>query len=309
MALTAAVTGATGFIGTILVKRLLKGGLRVKALVRPCSLQRCWQHPALEWITGDIEDSGSLELLVKGSDLVVHSAGLVKGLGAEDFHRINTLGVESLSGICMRQPVPPRFLLISSLAARHPELSHYALSKKRGEEKLRAFDPLQLSWTIFRPPAVYGPGDREMRFLFKCMEYGVVPCLAKETNRFSLLHVHDLAEAVMCWVGSPPRVHGRTYELHDGFSKGYCWDDVTRIVQRALDKRPVKVRIPEGLLLAVASFNAKLARLRGKACMLSPGKARELAHPDWVCDNTEIFQDTGWKPAILLEDALKQGLI
>ncbi len=98
-----------------------------------------------------------------------------------------------------RTPERPRFLLMSSLAAREPELSHYAASKRRGEDALAAASPT-LRWTVLRPPAVYGPGERELRPLFRWIARGVAPLACRRAGRFSLLYVDDLATAVLRWL-------------------------------------------------------------------------------------------------------------
>ena len=307
MSAVVAVTGATGFIGTWIVRRLLEADVRVKAFVRPCSEAKCLQHPGLEWIVGDLEDTACLERLVGASDAVVHCAGIVRGICPEDFEGVNTRIVYSLVEFCCRRLQPPRLLMISSLAAREPELSYYARSKKLGENALKQAGT-GIPWTIFRPPAVYGPGDREMRPLFRCIARGIVPCLAAGGNRFSLLHVHDLAEAVLYGLNSPA-VSKKVYELHDGFPGGYTWEDIACAAERVYRRRMLKLRMPAVLLKTAGFLNAAAARIHGRPPMLTLGKARELAHHDWVCDNTEICRDTGWTPRILLEDALKSGLV
>ena len=307
MSRVVSVTGATGFIGGVVVRHLLKAGIEVRALVRPCSLEKCTRHPGLEWVTGDLEDAACLERLIHGAHAVVHCAGTVRGRRREDFHKVNVEASGRLAEICSIRPGPLRFLLISSLAARQPELSYYALSKKMGEDALIKFGG-GMAWTILRPPAVYGPGDREILPLFRCMEKGLAPCFGNRENHFSLVHVLDLAEAVLCLLGSG-LVSGKVYELHDGMSGGYSWDDVAGIVERVYGNRVVRLRIPVTVVRVAGFLNAAVSGISGRSPLLTTGKARELAHPDWVCDNTDIFRDTGWVPRILLEDALKRRLI
>ena len=307
MSRVVAVTGATGFIGGVLVHRLIEEGFRVRALVRPLSLGKCTRCPGLEWVTGDLEDPACLERLVHGARVVIHCAGIVRGHRRKDFEKVNAEASGMLAGICNSLPGPPRFLMVSSIAARQPELSHYALSKKMGEKALMQ-SGCDMAWTIFRPPAVYGPGDREILPLFKCMEKGFAPCLGDRKNHFSLVHVHDLAEAALCWLRSR-QVSGKVYELHDGLSGGYSWDDVAGIVERVHGRRVFRLQIPVSVLRIAGFLNVVLCRIFNSAPLLTTGKVRELAHPDWVCDNTEISKDIGWMPRILLEDALKNSLI
>ena len=97
-----------------------------------------------------------------------------------------------MSGPRRACPPAPRFLLMSSLAARMPQLSDYAASKRRGELAVEAA-PENLRWTVLRPPAVYGPGDRELLPLFRWVARGIAPLPAGGGGRFSLLYVDDLA--------------------------------------------------------------------------------------------------------------------
>ena len=135
--ITVALTGATGFIGRALLKHLVDQGFQVKALRRAGShLPQPNPRESIEWQTGDLEDVDSLRELVTDVDAVVHCAGAVRGATLDEFKRINTDGVTRLLQVATEQKVS-RFLLMSSLAAREPSLSAYALSKKLGEDAHR----------------------------------------------------------------------------------------------------------------------------------------------------------------------------
>jgi nucleoside-diphosphate-sugar epimerase len=161
-----------------------------------------------------------------------------------------------------------------------------------------------MATTLFRPPAVYGPGDREMAPLLRCMQHGVAPVLGSRAARFSLLYVEDLAEAIRHTLERPDWAPG-PFEIHDGRSGGYSWEEVMTTVSRILH-RPVRaVRVPLALLKAAAAGNLLLAQLCGTLPMLTPGKVRELTHPDWVCHNAPLREATGWTPRIRLEEGMR----
>ncbi len=214
-----ALTGATGFIGAVLLSRLTGAGWRVRALYRPRAGRNPAANPGVEWVPGDLGDSSALEALVAGTDAVIHCAGTVRGARRGDFDRVNAEGAGRVAGAAARLPRPPRFLLISSLAARQPELSDYAGSKWRGECAVNATSN-SLRWTVLRPPAVFGPGEREMRPLFHSIARGFATVPASASGRFSLIHVDDLASAVMHWL-TADAVDGQTFELDDGPPGGY----------------------------------------------------------------------------------------
>ncbi|MDX9786698.1 MAG: NAD-dependent epimerase/dehydratase family protein [Desulfobacterales bacterium] len=299
-----ALTGATGFIGGMIAQRLIFGGWQVQALVRPTSIHKCSNKSPIKWILGDLDDLASLRSLVHGADAVVHCAGAVRGFNPMDFERINTGGVARLVQAATEQCPIPRFLLISSLAAREPHLSPYAASKQKGEKALAAISE-KMMWSIFRPSAVYGPEDRELFPLFQWMAKGVAPIIGGDENRFSLLYGEDLAEAVICWLHHGARSRC-LYELHDGHAGGYAWKEVVRIVSQ-LHRKPIgRVNIPVSLLRFLSVLNVTAARIAGRAPMLTPGKVRELIHSDWVADNTALMRDTKWAPKVTLAEGLRQ---
>lgn len=301
-----ALTGATGFIGATLLSRLTGAGWRVRALCR----QRRGRIPesiaGVEWVHGDLRDSRALEALVAGTYAVVHCAGTVRGARRSDFDSVNAEGAGRIATAAAGLAPAPRFLLMSSLAARMPELSYYAASKWRGENAVKAAAK-DLLWTILRPPAVYGPGDRELAPLFRCIARGFAPVPAHASGRFSLIHVDDLASAVLRWLAADAG-YGRIFELDDGRPGGYDWDAVLTLAGRALGRAsPVqRVPIPVPLLRLAAWANLGAATLLRYAPMLTPGKVREITHPDWLCDSHDFADATGWRPAIGLESGLER---
>jgi len=298
MAGPVALTGATGFIGRHIAEQLLAEGRPVRALTRRPQPQP--DRPGLTWIRGDLSNADALKDLVTGTSAVVHCAGVVRGASEAHFMRFNAAGTRAVMGAMLQSSAPPAFLLISSLAARHPELSWYAHSKQAAERLVT--EETGLRSTIFRPPAVYGPGDREILPLFRAMRGGWLPVAAPPAARFSLLHVSDLAGAVRAWLSSDRS--GRTFEPDDGTPGGYDWTTVRELAQQAWDRPIRQVSVPLAVLRSASWINLGLSRITGRAPMLTPAKVRELSYTDWVCDNAPVMRDLNWKPALRLADAL-----
>lgn len=233
---------------------------------------------------------------------MIHAAGAVRGSSRADFDRVNVDGTAALLAAIKSQPEPPRLLLLSSLAAREPELSWYAHSKQACERLLTA--ETALDWVILRPPPVYGPGDREMLPIFQMMARGIALVPGSTTARMSLLHVSDLVTAILACLDSPASRH-QTLTLCDGRANGYDWHDLARIAGETWSRRVRIWRVPGWLLNTVARVNIGLAGPTGRAPMLTPPKLRELRHLDWVVDNKAITAATGWTPAVRLEDGLR----
>ncbi len=277
-------------------------GYRVRALVRSVKMAGGLPASGVDLVSGSLEDRLSLESLTRGADVVVHCAGAVRGATQEQFDRVNVEGVMRLLLVLESQNTPPRLLSLSSLAAREPQLSFYAASKFRGEQVL-ANEARRVAWDVLRPPAVYGPGDRELLPLFRAMARGIAPVPGALHARFSLLFVDDLAAAVIAWIRSGHARKG-IYTLDDGREEGYDWRGLAAIVERVCRHRVLLLHVPAWVLDIPAQLNRRASRLFGYAPMLTPEKLRELRHPDWVCDHTALHAAIGWRPQIQLEEGL-----
>lgn len=251
---------------------------------------------------GDLSDAAALSTLLEGSSAIIHSAGSVRGNSQADFDRTNVAGSAALLKAVALHTQPLRFLLISSLAASEPGLSYYSRSKRTGEEQLTPY--ANLDWLIIRPPAVYGPGDKEMLPVFKLMYRGVAFVPGALDARLSLIHVHDLVNAIITSLRCEDTRH-QTLHLHDGRHQGYDWHEIAAIAEDVWGRRVRLLPLPKRALDSVASLNSLRARVIGGAPMLTPAKVRELRHPNWVVDNQHITALTGWEPSIELPQGLE----
>lgn len=305
---TVAVTGATGFVGSHVVQALTDAGWAVRILARRLPNQFWLADVPVETIIGDLDDEASLRRLIRGCEAVVHAAGLIKARSTAEFLRINRDGVARLAALAAAAEPPPRFVLLSSLAAREPQLSPYASSKHAGEQALAALGGA-LHWTILRPPAIYGPGDRETLAFFRAVAGGIGPLAGSRDNRMSLAYVGDVAAAVAAVLAAPAATAGAIYEVGDPAESGHSWRELIELAGRLLGTRPRLLRIPQLALSGAAKANWLLALLTGRPRMLVPGKLREIQHPDWVCRNDLIFRSTGWRPATGLETGFTETIV
>ena len=294
-------TGATGFIGQRLQKALLASGRQVDALVRPSSSNKNQLLPGVHSTLTELSDTDRLASAIADCEAVIYCAGSVRGRNLEDFRAANIAGVRSVVDAMNRSGSEIPLLLISSLAASRPRISDYSNSKFLGEQEVSHH--ARFPWTIFRPPAVYGQGDREVLPILKLARKGIVIPAGPAQQRLSLIHVDDLAAAMLAWLDSWPACRERIFSLDDGHSGGYDWQE---IVVTASGGKYHSFRIPKPLLFAAAKANIIMSRLFAYSPMLSPGKAMELTQKDWVCDNELLVLATGWNPAIDLENGLKK---
>lgn len=286
------VTGGTGFVGRQLIDAALAAGHEVKALTRRDQADR----DGLEWISGDLDDRTALHQLVIDADAIVHIAGVINAPSAAAFEKGNVEGTLAMLAAATAGGVH-RFILVSSLAAREPKLSIYGASKARSEELVRSSG---LDWTIVRPPAVYGPSDKETLELFRMAKLGVM--LMPPRGRLSLIHNADLSDLLLALIG-PTAPSGQIVEADDGKTNGWTHREFARALGRAVGTRPAIVSSP-GILLRLAARADQL--FRGPKAKLTADRAAYFLHNDWVVDPMLVPPAELWQPRILTNDGLKE---
>ncbi len=286
MSLTVALTGASGFIGARLLPALLAEGHRVRCLVR-----RPLDLPGAETVTGDLANASALARLVEGADVVLHLAGAIKARDRAGFFRANVEGTRALAAA---STAVGRFVLLSSLAAREPQLSDYAASKRAGEEALAAAFPG--AWVVLRPAAVYGPGDRETLDFFKALSRGLAPRLGPASARLGLIHVDDVVSALLRALR--PGGEWAAWELDDGVAAGHSWAEMIAAGEAAVGRSARLLPVPRAVLTAAAITAQGMGLLTGRPQILSLGKVREIHHPDWSRSWSWWGTVEGWAPRV-----------
>jgi nucleoside-diphosphate-sugar epimerase len=306
MAKLVAVTGATGFVGSHLVRRLTAAGHRVRILARRMPIAALTPDKPLEVVLGDLDDQPALNRLVNGADAVIHVAGVVKARSTAEFHRVNVEGTRRMAAALSEVSPDLRVIHVSSLAAREPRLSPYCASKRGGEDAIQALpNPARL--TILRPAAVYGPGDAEIFPLFKAASLGLCAYPAARRTRLSLIHGADLAAAMVAAM-EESSLPDPVYELDDGHPGGYAWADIAAELSVALGRRVRMIRLPRPVSTAVAAGVELHRRIAGSLTALSLAKVPELYHADWAAQGPRLEHRTGWKPAFDLTEGFADTL-
>jgi uncharacterized protein YbjT (DUF2867 family) len=289
---TAAVTGATGFLGRHLVKALAEDGWTVRILARRDVLTPEWRGFQPQVVIGDLGDTAALGRLCAGADVVIHAAGLIKAANRAAFDAVNRDGAQRTAAAAKVAGAP--MILISSLAAREPQLSDYAASKRAGEDAARAV--LGEMLTVVRPPAIYGPGDRETLQIFTAAQSSPFLPVFDPAARLCLIHVTDAAAQIAA-LASTPRKNG-VFALSDDRREGYGWVELMTAAADAIGREPNFITVQPWTIRLAAHI---CAGLTGGRAMFGPGKARELLHPDWSVAGTPFLE----RPAAVFD--LREG--
>jgi nucleoside-diphosphate-sugar epimerase len=279
-----AITGGTGFVGSHLVDVALAAGHELKALARRDQPERA----GLTWILGDLSSREALEQLVDGVDAIIHVAGTINASSAAAFEKGNVTGTLAMLAAATASGVQ-RFVHVSSLAAREPKLSLYGASKAKAEELVHSSG---LEWAIVRPPAVYGPGDRETLELFRMAKLGLM--LMPPKGRVSVIHADDLARLLLA-LASPTAPANCLIEPDDGKAGGWTHREFARALAAAIGTRAAVISSP-GILLRLAARADHL--LRGENAKLTVDRAAYFSHRNWVVEPKRAAAPELWRPEI-----------
>jgi nucleoside-diphosphate-sugar epimerase len=283
-----ALTGATGFVGARLLDRALAHGHEVRALTRRPQPPR--DH--VTWIEGALDDAAALAGLVEGAHALIHVAGVINAPDAAGFEAGNVTGTAALLSAAEANGIA-RFVHVSSLAAREPQLSLYGASKARSEALV---DASPLSTAIVRPPAVYGPGDRETLELFKMAQRGLV--VLPPEGRLSLIHVDDLSDLLLALAQNDAAL---LVEPDDGRRGGWTHVELGHALGRAVGRKVRTIAAPR-ILLALAARADRL--VRGKGAKLTTDRVDYFCHPDWTAKADRAVPLALWAPRTDTETGL-----
>jgi dihydroflavonol-4-reductase len=312
----ALVTGATGFVGSHLVDHLLARGDEVTALVRSPAKAARVLPTAVRLVEGDLHALPALAAAAAGQEAVYHVAGMIAARSEEEFLHANRDGTAHVVDALRNGGGQARLVLVSSMAAGGPAergrwlsgtetarpVTSYGRSKLAGEAVVRESG---LRWSIVRPPLVYGPRDKEVLKVFQLARAPVTPVFGDGLQELSVIHVADLARALVAAAVAGETIGGTYYACHPEVvtTTGF----VQAVARAVRPDRPSGVRIlklPRGVAWAALTVTGTAAALAGRATVLSPGKLNELFVPAWTGDPGPLTRDSGWSAEIPLAEGL-----
>jgi len=321
------VTGASGFIGRHLVRRLIEAGDRVSCLVRATSCIDELRSSGAQLVTGEVTDRASIgrALAVSQACIVFHLAGLTKALRTDDFLRVNAGGVESVAAACADRTDKPVLVVVSSLAAAGPcavgrprvesdtptPVSAYGRSKLAGEQAAARYAGV-VPISIVRPPIVFGPGDRGMLEMFRPIaRWGIHVVPGQGERYFSLVHVIDFVESLLLVAEKGERLHHNgspgqgIYFIAADDSPTYT--ELGQAMATALGKkRTTVVHLPELLVRLVGLFGDVIGKIRRRPGLVNSDKIAEALAGSWTCSSAKARTHLGWSPAAALADRLHE---
>ncbi len=321
------VTGASGFIGHHLVRRLIARGDRVTCLVRATSHIDTLRSAGAQWVTGDVTDRASVRqaMAMSQAEIVFHLAGITTTLRKDDFQRVNADGTDAVAAACADCADKPVLVLVSSLAAAGPctagrpriesdvpaPISAYGHSKLAGESAAAGYAG-QVPISIVRPPMVFGTGDSGMIELFRAIaRWGVHLVPGRGEQYISVIHVDDLVEGLLLVAEKGQRLHpdrspgqGIYFMAADDM---LTYAELGQAMADALEKKHAAViRLPGPVVRLVGLCGDLIGRIRRRSGWVNHDKMVEALAGSWMCSAAKAHAHLGWSPAATLADRLHE---
>jgi dihydroflavonol-4-reductase len=311
----ALITGSTGFIGSHLAGTLHAKGYQLRCLVRRTSNLSALRNLPIEYVYGDLFSPDVLASAVRGAEYVYHVAGITKAKTKAEYFRGNHLATKNLLEAVRKSNRDVRkFIHISSQAAVGPSqggtavdestpfhpITTYGVSKMEAEKEcLDAMNEFPV--TIVRPPAVYGPRDKDIFEFFKTMNNGLQPMIGFNNKEVSLIHVKDLVDGIV-FAGESEKSKGQTYFISS--ERFYNWKEVGDITSRIMGKKAFRIRIPEVIVYAIAAAAEAYSAITRKAVLLNWEKAKDIVQDSWTCSIAKAQRELGFKESMTLEQGI-----
>jgi nucleoside-diphosphate-sugar epimerase len=265
---------------------------------------------------GSLEDAASFSAALGSVDVVYHVAALTAAPSEREFLEVNAEGTRRLAGAAAAAaPGLRRFVYVSSLAAVGPAprdgrltedsptrpVTAYGRSKLAGEVVVR--EAPALPWTIVRPGVVYGPRDRELLRMFRIARYGFAPVFERGDQQVSLVHVADLARAILL-AGTEARAERQIYHIAHpvALSQRGLASAIGRAVRAG--RPPLVVPVPAVVAAPIVRLIGWAAAAAGRRTVVSGDKLAEFLAPSFATSVEKAERELGWRAAIELEAGL-----
>jgi nucleoside-diphosphate-sugar epimerase len=310
------LTGGNGFVGSHVAEALLAGGHRVRCLLRPHSSPQWIETLPVDIKRADYSDAQALRKALEGCQAILHFGGATKAPDPGAYLRANASTTQSLlEAAAATIPQLKLFLLCSSQAALGPSpsldplsedappqpITAYGKSKLAAEKICREYDG-RFPLVILRPPAVYGPRDRDILIFFKLIRWWLSPTIGSQDRFFSLAHVRDVAQITRS-ILDQFNAGFRIYHVTDGAI--HRWQEVADTIAQVLHRRPIKFHVPMGLAVAASRLISKWSNVAGRVATLNREKLDDLLQKYWLISSRRAETELGYAPQYDLQSGVE----
>jgi nucleoside-diphosphate-sugar epimerase len=310
------VTGASGFTGKHLCRRLISDGEQVVAFVRGTSNTRALEDMGVECRVVDICDPDAVTMNFSGIDRVYHIAAAWRSEHADrgEFHRVNVEATRNLLDAAKATNVK-RFVHCSTVGVqgdienppadedyRFQPGDHYQETKLEGELLARKYFSEDLPGAVFRPVGIYGPGDTRFLKLFKQVSKGRFVMIGTGNTLYHMTYIDDLIDGIIL-VGTRAEALGEVFTLAGGNYSSLS--ELVNAIADALDKPRPRWHIPYFPVYLASVICDRVCRTFGIAPVLYPRRVEFfLKDRAFSIDKAKRLLD--YQPKVNLSEGLKK---
>ena len=319
MKIISVVTGASGFVGSHLVDKLISEGHQVRCILRGSSSRRWLENKPVEIFNCGLFDKEAIRSIVKDADYLFHIAGVVKSKDESGYYKGNVETTRVLlDAVWEVNPNIKRVLLTSSLTACGPSLDGKPCTEQTVEHPITAYGRSKLAQeqlaktymdrlpiTIIRPPAVFGPRDTEVYLIFKTYKYGLMTLIGFDKKELSLVHVEDLVNGIYLAAVSERGI-GQTYFI--AASEINNWVEVSGYIEKSMGRKALIIRLPHRLVYSVAAAAQFFALFSSRPATFNLEKARDFVQKRWTCSIAKAETDLGFHPSVSIEEGMERTI-
>lgn len=311
------ITGASGFVGSFLVREAIARGLETYAGIRASSSKELLPEAGFQYCILDFEDSDALKAVLEEHqfDYIIHNAGVTRALHNSTYIKVNVDYSVLIAKLAVQTtPLLKKFVFTSSIESHGsadptPQgviddttipapRTTYGMSKLRAEIALKEIAGLPLM--IMRPTAVFGPGERDLFLVFEMIKkYRLAPISGSKDIKYTFIYVKDLARVML---DATTSIHtNRAYFIGDG--RIYRITQFTGGIAKALGVKPIGFTVPFPILSLAVGATSILDRITGEKSLLNKEQLAKMKAMNWDCDIAPLVNDFGFRPQYNMEEA------
>lgn len=312
----ALVTGATGFTGGALCRRLVNDGWEVKAFVRESSDTKALEELGVNCIVTDITCREKVAEAFPDVDVVFHIAAAFRSELSDqsEFWRVNVDATHNLLDEADKRKID-RFIHCSTIGVhgeieeppadetyRYKPLDHYQESKVAGEKVALEYFSNGLKGAVVRPASIYGPGDKRFLKLFKPIDKGYFVMIGSGESLYHMIYIDDLVEGFVLAATEPDAV-GQIFTIAG--ERYTTLNELAKLIGDALDCRVPERHIPLKPVMAAAVVCDRVFRAVGLSPPIYPRRVKffQLSR---AFSTKKARKLIGYKPHVGLREGLRR---